>query len=77
MGEFDPIKAYREEIEGAATTARSIARLKDHAAEELAHAEQKYNDVLKSDAFMKDCLAKMRERLRQMESEAERKAGGG
>jgi hypothetical protein len=76
MTDFDRVKAYREEIESAANVARSIVTQTRQAAEALAHAEESYNSLLKCDAFMRDCLKKMHERLRAMEKEAEQTSKG-
>lgn len=77
MTDFDAVKAYREEVEGLARQVRTFERLKNEAAEKLAHAEDTYNDVVKSEAFMRHHLTIMREKLRAMESYAEQVAKAG
>jgi hypothetical protein len=76
MSEFDPVRALKEEISGMSDIARLVSTQARQSEAQLAEIEAKHNALLKLDAFVKELLGSMHERLRAMETEIERKAGG-
>ncbi|HWP88352.1 MAG TPA: hypothetical protein VNM70_10765 [Burkholderiales bacterium] len=77
MSDFDPIKALKEEITGMSDVANVIAAQARESEATLAEAEAKHSALVKMDAFMKDGLRQMREKLQAMETALENVAKGG
>lgn len=77
MSDFDPIKALREEISGMADLAGDVVRQSREAQAQMIEAEARYNRLVKLDAFMRDMLKRMHEKLQAMETALENVAKGG
>jgi len=77
VSDFDPIKALREEISGMADLAGDVVRQSREAQAQMIEAEARYNRLVKLDAFMRDMLKRMHEKLQAMETALENVAKGG
>lgn len=77
MSDFDPVRALREEIAGMSDVANVIAAQARESEATLAEAEAKHSALVKMDAFMKDGLRQMREKLQAMETALENVAKNG
>lgn len=67
MGEFDPIKALREEISGVLDVRATLTSEERRAQEELGRAEVQYNAVVKLRGFVDAEIARKRAVLRELE----------
>jgi hypothetical protein len=77
VSDFDPVRALREEIAGMSDVANVIAAQARESEATLAEAEAKHSALVKMDAFMKDGLRQMREKLQAMETALENVAKNG
>lgn len=68
-GEFDPVKAQREQVLGLADVHKVIHMRARDAEQRMAEAEADYNSLLKLEAFTKDLLAKGHKELQRLEDE--------
>jgi hypothetical protein len=76
MTDFDPIKAIREELTSLIVAERQVrvsARHKDGIIDEATHDR---DALLKAAGLFKDMIAKGQARLRELETEAERRTQG-
>jgi len=74
MSDFDPIRALREELSGLDGVLKLVSTHARETERKLAEAEADHNAFVKMEGTMKGLVNNMRERLKAMEIEAERKA---